>query len=154
MTVRKKSKETLEQQKSSFLNFASTQKKYESIIAELFLMDNEKIDDIEYIKTYLAWKWIDKELIDNFEDDYKKYHWGRYFYWPIDQYPPELQNKIIENNKKLKKLKKEIMKEYNEINDFDLIVSNKKFGEFLVDEIWCEESDFNSRNIDDDILIN
>jgi hypothetical protein len=53
MTIRKKSKETLEQQKLSFLNYVSTQKKYEPIIAELFLMNNEKIDDIDYIKDYL-----------------------------------------------------------------------------------------------------
>lgn len=151
MAIKKKSKETLDQQKNSFLNFVGTQKKYESIIAELFLMDNEKIGDINYVKSYLKWKWIDKVLVDNFENDYKKYLWGNYFYWPINQYSPELQNKIIENNKKLKKLKREIIKEYNEINDFDLIVSNKKFEGFLVDEIWCEESVFNSRNIDDDI---
>jgi hypothetical protein len=35
------------------LNFAGTQKKYEPIIAELFLMDDEKIDDINYVKNYL-----------------------------------------------------------------------------------------------------
>ena len=151
MSVRKKSKETLEQQKSSFLNFACTQKKYESIIAELFLMDDEKIDDINYIKDYLKWKWIDGALVDNFEDDYKKYLKNRYFYWPIDQYPPELQSKIIKNNKILEKLKKEIVEDYKKVNDFDLIVSNKKFEEFIVDEIWYQESFSESKNINDDV---
>lgn len=151
MSVRKKSKETLEQQKSSFLSFAGTQKKYEPIIAELFLMDNEKIGDINYVKSYLKWKWIDEVLVDNFEDDYKKYLKNRYFYWPINQYPPELQSRIIKNNRILEKLKKEIVEDYRKINDFDLIVSDKKFKEFLIDEIWCEEFTFNSNNIDDDI---
>ena len=153
MAIKKKSKETLEQQKNSFLNFAGTQKKYESIIAELFLMDNEKIDDIEYIKSYLAWKWFDKDLIDNFEGDYKKYLWGRYFYWPIDQYPPELQTKIIKNNKILEKLKKEIMEDYKKINDFELIVSEKKFNEFLLNELDFDNIKFESRKIYQDIPI-
>jgi len=151
MAIRKKSKETLEQQKSSFLNFAGTQKKYEPIIAELFLMDDEKIDDINYVKNYLKWKWIDGALVDNFEYDYKKYLKNRYFYWPIDQYPSELQSKIIKNNKILEKLKKEIVEDYKKVNDFDLIVSNKKFEEFIVDEIWYQESFSESKNINDDI---
>lgn len=151
MAIRKKSKETLEQQKSSFLNFAGTQKKYEPIIAELFLMDDEKIDDINYIKDYLKWKWIDEALVDNFEDDYKKYLKNRYFYWPIDQYPLELQSKIIKNNKILEKIKKEIVEDYEKVNDFDLIVSNKKFKDFLIEEIWCDKFAFNSRNLESDI---
>ena len=152
MAVRKKSKETLKQQKSSFLNFVGTQKKYESIIAELFSMDDTKIEDINYIKDYLKWKWIDRALIDNFEDDYKKYLKNRYFYWPIKQYSPELQSKIIKNNKILEKLKKEIVEDYKNVNDFDLIVSNKQFEEFIVDEIWYQESFSESKNINDDVL--
>ena len=134
--MEKKSKEILEQQKSSFLNFVWNKKKYEPIIVELFLMDDEKNGDINYIRDYLKWKWIDSALVDNFEDDYKKYLRGRYFYWPIDQYPQELQSKIIENNKILEKLKKEIVEDYNKIGDLDLLIQDTdlEFGE-LLDEL-------------------
>jgi hypothetical protein len=57
MTIRKKSPETLKQQKDSFLNFIKTKEKYSKIIADLFYDDNlEKIYDMESVKEYLEKK--------------------------------------------------------------------------------------------------
>jgi hypothetical protein len=57
MTIRKKSLDTLKQQKNSFFNFINTREKYASIIADLFYDGEiEKIDDVAEVESYLVQK--------------------------------------------------------------------------------------------------
>jgi predicted house-cleaning noncanonical NTP pyrophosphatase (MazG superfamily) len=55
--IRKKSLETLKQQKKSFINFIKTKEKYREEIADLFEdQDLEKIDDMNEVKHHLEEK--------------------------------------------------------------------------------------------------
>jgi hypothetical protein len=57
MTIRKKSPDTLKQQKESFFNYIKTKEKYSEAIADLFFDDEiEKIDDIDEVKHHLEEK--------------------------------------------------------------------------------------------------
>ncbi|MBO4517204.1 hypothetical protein J5751_07465 [bacterium] len=57
MTKQKKPIETLKQQKESFFNYIKTEKKYSSIIADLFHDEElENFDNMENIKQHLVQK--------------------------------------------------------------------------------------------------
>ena len=57
MSIRKKSPDTLRQQKNSFLNFIKTKERYSAAIADLFFDDEiEKIDNMDGVKEYLEKK--------------------------------------------------------------------------------------------------
>lgn len=144
MVIKKKSLDTLKQQKKSFVNFIKTKEKYSEAIADLFFDDElEKIDDMEKIKQHLEEKWISKELIDSLETDYESYLGWQSFYWPIDDYPDDVKESIRENDKILKKIKKDLVKLYKEnekFMDFDVEwFVNKEFiipGNHSVKKIW------------------
>ena len=57
MAVKRKSLDTLKQQKKSFINFIKTKEKYSEVIANLFYDDEiERIDSVEAIKHHLEQK--------------------------------------------------------------------------------------------------
>lgn len=115
MTIRKKSLDTLKQQKQSFVNFIKTKEKYSWLIADLFIDDEiEKIDDMEWVKHHLEQKWVSKELVDALETDYAWYLRSQSFYWWMDDYPDDVKESIKENDKILDKIKKDIIKEYRD----------------------------------------
>lgn len=119
MVVRKKSKETLKQQKESFFNFIKTKEKYSAAIADLFFDDEiEEINDIEEVKHHFEEKWISKELMDELEMDYIKYLRNHDYYWKWDEYSHEMKESIKENDKILHKIKINILKEYKRSKDF------------------------------------
>jgi len=133
MTIRKKSPDTLKQQKESFFNYIKTKEKYSEAIADLFFDDEiEKIDDIDEVKHHLEEKWISKELVDSLEKDYTSYLEAQSFYWPIDDYSDELKESIKKNDKILHKIKRNILKEYKNEEDFiSLNVENFVNDEFV-----------------------
>ncbi len=139
MSIQKKPIETLKQQKESFLNYIKTKEKYSWIIADLFEDDEiEKIDNMEWVKQHLEQKWISKELTDTLEEEYTEYlRWGSY-YWPIEEYPEEIKEQIMENNKKLKKIEKKVINMYKK---------DKEIIELNVEEFV--ENEFNKLNITD-----
>ena len=95
MTIRKKSLDTLKQQKQSFVNFIKTKEKYSWLIADLFIDDEiEKIDDMEWVKHHLEQKWVSKELVDALETDYAWYLRSQSFYWWMDDYPDDVKESI------------------------------------------------------------
>lgn len=144
MTKQKKPIETLKQQKESFFNYIKTEKKYSSIIADLFHDEElENFDNMENIKQHLVQKWISKELVDELEHDYTSYLREWYYYWPIDEYPEELKETIKKNNEKLNSIKKEVKKEYNQHKELFLLnieefVNNKfiNIDESKLENIW------------------
>ncbi len=118
MTIRKKSLDTLKQQKNSFFNFINTREKYASIIADLFYDGEiEKIDDVAEVESYLVQKWISKNLIDSLKKDYISYLRDQNYYWSMDDYP-EIEESIEQNDKNLKKFKKNILKNYKDYEKF------------------------------------
>ena len=146
--IRKKSLETLKQQKKSFINFIKTKEKYREESADLFEdQDLEKIDDMNEVKHHLEEKWISKELVDTIETDYVAYLRSQSYYWWIEDYPDDIKESIKENDKTLSKIKEDIIKEYEENKEFVALDINKliennfwKFDEKklknISEEIW------------------
>lgn len=117
--MKKKVLDTLQQQKKSFINFIKTKEKYSRYIADLFYDDEiERLDSMEWVRDYLEQKWISKEVSDSLIGDYKLYLKSKSYYWPMGDCSEELGQSIKENNRKLKEIKKEILKEYREYKDF------------------------------------
>lgn len=143
--VVKKSLDVLKQQKKSFFNFIKTNKEYSEAIADLFY-DNEieKITDMDEVKQYLEQKWVSRKLVGNIENDYISYLKSQGFYGSMEDYPDELKKSIRENDKILNKIKRNILKEYNQSKDF-IYLNVKQF----VDEEFIKRNKHISENFRD-----
>jgi len=119
MPIKKKSIDTLKQQKINFVNYIKSKEKYSKAIWDLFF-DNEieKIDNMDDFEKYLEEKWFSKELIGSLEEDYASYLKWKNFYWPKVKYTDEATESIRSNDKILNKLKNNIVSEYNSIKGF------------------------------------
>lgn len=155
MKIQDKPIESLKIQINNFLKYAEQEEKYSKIIYELMGIDNENfekyIQNVWKIKNYLASKWIQKELINNFEEDYYKYiNSDKYYYWPIDNYPIVLKESIKENDEIMKKIKWIIIsiskneKSLFNINNFveETINTNQKNTSEITDDDFNIYSNF------------
>lgn len=119
MIMRKKSLDTLKQQKDNYLNFIKTKDKYSQYIWDLLFDDEiEFIDNIDELKKYLDKKWFSKEQIDGLVNDYYQYIRWWYFYGKKDKYSGEIKQSMKLNDKNLNQIKNYIIKEYNSVRAF------------------------------------
>jgi len=110
MNIENKPIESLKIQTNNFLNYIWQSEKYWKIIHEVMCMNNDEfekhIQNTEKMKNFLISKWIEEELINNFEYDYKKYILSdKYYYWSINKYPENLKESIKSNDNLMKKTK-------------------------------------------------
>lgn len=110
MNIENKPIESLKIQTNNFLNYIWQSEKYWKIIHEVICMDNDEfekhIQNTEEMKSFLISKWIQEELINNFENEYKKYILSdKYYYGSIDKYPENSKESIENNDKIMKKIK-------------------------------------------------
>ena len=149
MMTEKKPLEVLKQQKKSFINFIKNKEKYSEVIVDLLDdQDLEKIDDMDEVKQHLEKKWISKELVDALEIDYLSYLRFQSYYWWTEDYPGDVKEFIEENDKILCKIKKDIIKEYEEnkefiVSDINKLIENNfwTFDEKKFKYIWKEISE-------------
>ena len=131
MVIEKKSLEVLKQQKKSFINFIKTKNKYSGIIADLFYDDEiEDVDTIQGVRDYLEHKWIQKEVIDSLEGDYTSYLRAQGYYWSVDD-SIWVKESIKKNDDTLNKIKKDILKDYRQKEDFFTLDVNKFINEWF-----------------------